>query len=95
MKRALKDRGEGFSLTRRGEKSPSFLEKEGISKNPSNNDFSPHQEAEEPDDADHGGDHVLRPELEVLDGARDGPVAVEGDQAQVQDRGRAEQHVQR
>ncbi len=54
-----------------------------------------HHEAEEPDDADHALDGVLRPGLEVVDGAGDGPVAVQGDEADVEDGGGAQEHVQR
>ena len=54
-----------------------------------------HQETEEPHDAYHDGHCRLGPELEVFDRSCDWPISIEADEANVEDGGRAEQHVQR
>ena len=49
--------------------------------------------AEDPDGGDHDDDPLGRPLAQVLDGVRDGPVAVETDEAEVHDARRAEEDV--
>ncbi len=46
--------------------------------------------AEDPDGGDHDDDPLGRPLAQILDGVRDGPVAIQGDEAKVHDAGRAE-----
>lgn len=50
--------------------------------------------AEYPDERDHEYGPRRRPLLKVVDGLRDGPVPVQGDQAQVHDGRGAQEHVQ-
>ena len=46
--------------------------------------------AEDPNGGDHDDDPLGRPLAQILDGVRDGPVAVQRDEAKVHDAGRAE-----
>ena len=48
---------------------------------------------DEPDDEDHDGGALGRALSGVVDGLGDGPVAVQGDEAEAVDGGRAQQHV--